>query len=188
MNSNPAILRASLFSSRFNMPKTINVIDLFAGPGGLGEGFSAFATKGHHPFQIKLSVEYEASAHKTLTLRSFVRKFRGRKIPQAYYDYLQDPEGNINLLKEQFPDEWAEAAYEVMFGPKELGSDDDEEIFGRLRTLRRSSNDPFVVIGGPPCQAYSVMGRIKNRSIHGYKAENDHRHFLYKEYLKVLDV
>jgi DNA (cytosine-5)-methyltransferase 1 len=170
------------------MTTTINVIDLFAGPGGLCEGFSAFHSEGFYPFQVKLSVEYEASAHKTLTLRSFVRKFRGQQIPQAYYDYLKDPEGNINSLKEQFPDEWAEAAYETMFGPKELGSKDDEEIFARLRSLKKNCNDPFVVIGGPPCQAYSVMGRIKNRSIDGYKAEKDHRHFLYKEYLKVLDV
>lgn len=171
------------------MPTSINVIDLFAGPGGLGEGFSAFATKGHHPFQIKLSVEYEASAHKTLTLRSFLRKFRGKKIPQAYYDYLQDPQGNIGILREQYPDEWAEATYEAMFGPKELGSNDDKEIFARLVELKKSKpSEHFVVIGGPPCQAYSVMGRIKNRSLASYKAEEDHRHFLYKEYLKVLDV
>lgn len=169
------------------MPKKINVIDLFAGPGGLGEGFSAFSSKGHYPFQIKLSVECEKSAHKTLTLRSFVRKFRGRQIPQAYYDYLQDPEGSFNSLKEQFPDEWEEASYETMYGPKELGTDDDEEIFARLKLLKKNNSDPFIVIGGPPCQAYSVMGRIKNRSLVHYKAEKDYRHFLYKEYLKVLD-
>lgn len=170
------------------MPTKINVIDLFAGPGGLGEGFSAFSQNGQFPFDIKISVERESSAHKTLTLRAFVRKFRGRELPEAYYNYLKDPEGDINPLKHQYPDEWAEAIHETMYGPKELGSEDDLEIFARLKTLRKDSNAPFVVIGGPPCQAYSVMGRIKNRSIDGYKAEDDHRHFLYKEYLKVLDV
>lgn len=171
------------------MSKTINVIDLFAGPGGLGEGFSAFSSRGNFPFQIRLSVECEASAHKTLRLRSFVRKFRGRKIPQAYYDYLQDPAGDLTPLREQYPDEWNEADQETMSGPKELGTGDDVEIFRRLEQIKKSrASEPFVVIGGPPCQAYSVMGRIKNRSLANYSAENDHRHFLYKEYLKVLDV
>lgn len=43
-----------------------------------------------------------------------------------------------------------------------------------------------LVIGGPPCQAYSVVGRSRNKGKAGYKPEEDHRHFLYKEYLNVL--
>ena len=43
-----------------------------------------------------------------------------------------------------------------------------------------------IVIGGPPCQAYSIVGRSRNRGKAGYRAEEDHRHFLYKEYLNVL--
>ena len=44
------------------------------------------------------------------------------------------------------------------------------------------------MIGGPPCQAYSLVGRARNRGISGYKAEDDHRHFLYREYLNVLNM
>ncbi|MDN4728721.1 DNA cytosine methyltransferase [Vibrio parahaemolyticus] len=47
---------------------------------------------------------------------------------------------------------------------------------------------PRVVIGGPPCQAYSLAGRSRNAGIKGYKAEKDQRNFLYKEYLKVLSI
>jgi len=50
--------------------KTIPIIDLFAGPGGLGEGFSAYKSEGAS-FKIKLSIEKDAAAHKTLRLRSF---------------------------------------------------------------------------------------------------------------------
>ena len=47
------------------------MVDLFAGPGGLGEGFASLEEEGHVPYQIGISVENEASAHRTLTLRAF---------------------------------------------------------------------------------------------------------------------
>jgi len=54
------------------------VVDLFAGPGGLAEGFSSVvAQDGSKPFRIVLSVEKEAVAHSTLLLRSFLRQFKG---------------------------------------------------------------------------------------------------------------
>lgn len=43
-----------------------------------------------------------------------------------------------------------------------------------------------VLIGGPPCQAYSLIGRVRNRAKTGYRAEDDGRHFLYQEYLGIL--
>ena len=75
------------------MPSTIPVIDLFAGPGGLGEGFSSLFTKEdgfrHNPFRIALSAERDKAAHKTLRLRSFYRllKTERRELDQ-YYAYL----------------------------------------------------------------------------------------------------
>ena len=55
------------------MPATFGIVDLFAGPGGLGEGFASLDVGGHAPFRIGISVEKEASAHRTLTLRAFLR-------------------------------------------------------------------------------------------------------------------
>ena len=78
------------------MPHKINVIDLFAGPGGLGEGFSSYSyRKNEYPFEIALSVEKEPSAHSTLTLRSFYRKFRESGVPEEYYEYVKHP-NNLN--------------------------------------------------------------------------------------------
>lgn len=72
--------------------KTIPVIDLFAGPGGLGEGFATFQTAdGCQPFTIALSVEKDPCAHQTLTLRSFFRQFVPGAAPEAYYTYLRSP-------------------------------------------------------------------------------------------------
>ena len=53
------------------MSKKIKIIDLFAGPGGLGEGFCGIKES---PFEISMSVEFEDNAHATLKLRSFFRK------------------------------------------------------------------------------------------------------------------
>ena len=60
------------------------VVDLFAGPGGLGEGFASY--DGGGKFEIVVSAEMEESAHKTLTMRSFFRHIRGdEKALGAYY-------------------------------------------------------------------------------------------------------
>ena len=55
---------------------SINVIDLFAGAGGLSEGFHAFQDKnGVTPFDVKLSIEKDPQAHATLVLRHFFHQF-----------------------------------------------------------------------------------------------------------------
>ena len=52
----------------------IPIIDLFAGPGGLGEGFMSLKNdQGNSIFDINLSIERDINAHITLTLRSFFR-------------------------------------------------------------------------------------------------------------------
>src|SRR5688572_16411070 len=73
--------------------KTIPIIDLFAGPGGLGEGFSSVKTKGDYFFDIKLSIEKDPIAYTTLKLRSFFRKFlhKGIEVPSEYYNLLREP-------------------------------------------------------------------------------------------------
>ena len=85
----------------YSMSRPIKIIDLFAGPGGLGEGFSAFTDpNGNRPFRIAASIEKEASAHKTLLLRAFYRQFEPGKAPKEYYEFLagklgRDPEEGL---------------------------------------------------------------------------------------------
>ena len=71
------------------MHKPIKIVDLFAGPGGLGEGFSSVGPSDAPTFKIAVSVEKEASAHSTLTLRAFTREFKNRMLPYEYYQYLR---------------------------------------------------------------------------------------------------
>ena len=61
----------------------IPIIDLFAGPGGLSEGFAAYRHRNKNIFKIGLSIEKEYFAHKTLELRNFYRQFH--RAPAEYY-------------------------------------------------------------------------------------------------------
>ena len=65
----------------------LGIIDLFAGPGGLGEGFSQLSVDNKNPFNIIISIEKDKFAHRTLTLRSFCRQFDNP--PPEYYHYLR---------------------------------------------------------------------------------------------------
>src|SRR5690349_10140131 len=81
------MLRSRMARQRFG---TIPVIDLFAGPGGLGEGFSALRIAGDtQPFKIHLSIEKDPTAHETLRLRSFYRQFEAGSVPADYYNVLR---------------------------------------------------------------------------------------------------
>ena len=155
------------------------VIDLFAGPGGLGEGFASLPEY----FDIGISIEKEASAHRTLLLRSFFRQFR--HVPEEYYEFLRGergakPEDELYKLK-KFSKQYQRAASEAQC--LELGRQNNKIIREIDQIV---GNDPCVLIGGPPCQAYSLVGRARNAGIAGYSAEKDQRNFLYQEYLRII--
>jgi DNA (cytosine-5)-methyltransferase 1 len=158
-------------------------IDLFAGPGGLAEGFSAVTDEsGARAFNIALSVEKEHAAFATLRLRSFCRKFQ--TLPPEYYQYIG---GNITLqqLRSAHEHEWLSACEETM--QLELGTEHASGLLTpRLDAIRRKDGSRTILVGGPPCQAYSLAGRSRNRGIAGYTPEQDHRHYLYKEYIAIL--
>lgn len=165
------------------------VIDLFAGPGGLGEGISSISDEsGNSPFQIGVSVEKEVSAHKTLTTRAFYRRVKNSDEGLARYNEYLDGLISREQLFQLFPQQTEEAQKETLYRPQSLG-EDNENVHQRISELVTAHGEgPKVVIGGPPCQAYSLAGRSRNAGIKDYKAENDHRNFLYKEYLKVLSI
>jgi len=165
----------------------IKIIDLFAGPGGLGEGFASYVDSrtGKTPFSIVASVEKEASAHKTLQLRSFFRKFPKGKVPIEYYQYVRGEGITRNELFARYKTESAAAIKETLEEPRTLGLD-NELIELKIQEELGNHKGPTIVIGGPPCQAYSLVGRARNQGNTKYVAEKDPRHFLYKEYLKIL--
>jgi len=166
------------------MDQRIKVIDLFAGPGGLGEGFASVGPDDAPTFKIAVSVEKEASAHKTLTLRAFTREFKNRVLPEKYYEYLRG-ETTKDALIEAYPKEWKAANEETLGAPVELGKHNDL-IYKKIGEALGENKAPWILIGGPPCQAYSLAGRARNANNKKYIAGEDGRHFLYKEYLEII--
>jgi len=165
------------------------VIDLFAGPGGLGEGFSAFRnTNGQQAFKIAMSIEKEASAHRTLLLRAFFRQFPDGSAPDAYYAFLRGelgitPEEQLYRLPE-FQSELQRARFEAQ--ALELGATNNTKLYKKIREVLEGED--CILIGGPPCQAYSLVGRARNSGEKSkpYDPDEDHRNFLYKEYLRII--
>lgn len=167
---------------------SIPVIDLFAGPGGLGEGFSSVYNRNERTFNIKLSIEKDENAHSTLELRSFYRQFDKDNVPDEYYAVLKESDSGKRLLLkrklfERYTDEHEVAkseAWKAELGSKEFPPD---LIDDRIKKGLGKAKD-WLLIGGPPCQAYSLVGRSR---VGGIDPE-DHRVYLYKEYLRIIAV
>lgn len=122
------------------MDKKYNFIDLFAGCGGMSEGFYK------EDFNALIHVEINSAACKTLATR------------MKHYGY-KDVESAV----------------------MELDITNDDVINKIGNSVKESEVD--LVIGGPPCQSFSTLGRAKDDN--GMK--NDPRNFLFESYIKVLN-
>ena len=163
--------------------KPIQIVDLFAGPGGLGEGFSSLDDG--NTFKIAISAEMDPHAHKTLRLRAFYRilKKQGPEALESYYKYCN------GIFNEPFDSRTQEAWNESGEEAKQLTLGLEKDNLTLRRIIRKkeiSPKSPWVLIGGPPCQAYSIVGRARNSGKENYVPKDDHRHYLYREYLKII--
>ena len=183
------------------VPLKIPFIDIFAGPGGLSEGFSRYASfeNGSVRFEGRLAIEKDHIAIETLRLRSFFRQFKAGQVPASYYRVISG-EADISTLH-GFP-EWKLACEHVWH--TELGEIANSELHQRI-SKRLGGAAHWILLGGPPCQAYSLMGRARMTGIgtagkvedadveslrdeKRTKFEADSRHILYREYLRIVAV
>jgi len=132
----------------------LNTIDLFAGCGGLTEGFKKSGS-----FKMLAAVEWDKDAYNTLKHRL-----------HSAYGY-KDANSRCLLFDIQQIDELIKG-YELDEYPSHIGL---EKIV--------SKDKLDLVIGGPPCQAYSVAGRIRD----GNGMQDDYRNYLFESYMKVVD-
>nr|MCH9697608.1 DNA cytosine methyltransferase [Gammaproteobacteria bacterium] len=154
---------------------TYPIIDLFAGPGGLGEGFSElYFSNNSKVFRSVASIEQDEFAHQTLLLRHFYKSYSKNNVPDDYYAYLEGSIEKAELI-EKHNNHWRhaeEAALKVSLG-EETHNEVQKIISDRLKSSKK-----WALIGGPPCQAYSLVGR--SRMMGNPEFEDDERHFLYK--------
>ena len=162
------------------------MVDLFSGPGGLAEGFVGCRDSEDQPrFRIALSVEMERSAHRTLRLRAFLRRFPSSELPHEYHDFLNRGARDEPNWEELYPEEWRQADDETRC--LKLGTP-EATIFveKRIRGIRKKYGGRTVLLGGPPCQSYSLVGRARNAGNAAYDPSKDERQSLYRVYVNVL--
>ena len=166
------------------MSEPIPVVDVFAGCGGLSEGFNSLRQGDAWPFEVRLHIEKEAAPIKTLQLRSFYHQFRHARLPDSYYDYVSGAIDRDELF-EGHPEEAERAKRSCL--QMELGNSttNTDTLNHRIKEATQGT-DNWVLIGGPPCQAYSTIGRVRNMAVKGYDPDNDARFELYQEYLKII--
>jgi len=156
---------------------TLNFIDLFAGAGGLSEGF---IQAGFNPIA---HVEMNTMASQTLETRAAYHylKKQGGDALQIFYAYERG-EISREQLFENIP---AEVTATVI--NEEMSDKSIKGIFDRIDRIMEDDevNHVDVIIGGPPCQAYSLVGRAQSSHML-VPMEEDPRNELYKMYTRFL--
>lgn len=158
----------SNFEIKYNK---MNFIDLFAGAGGLSEGF---IRSGFNPIA---HVEMNKDACDTLRTRAVYHWLIKNGKQKKYYSYLKDEKKDKENFWFLAPDEIRNSVIN-----SEISDSSIEGIFSKIDNLA-NGKEIDVIIGGPPCQAYSVAGRARDPK--GMK--EDPRNFLYKHYVKFLE-
>ena len=131
----------------------INMIELFAGCGGLSEGF--LKTK---KFKTLSFVDWELSTVKTLKNR-LQKKWNYKDLEKVIHFDIQRTEELLN------------------------GFDDEKygKSIGLVNLIKNQKVD--LIIGGPPCQAYSIAGRVRDKN----GMRDDYLNYLFESYIKVVD-
>lgn len=146
-------------------------IDLFAGAGGLSEGFKRAG------FEPIAHVEIMEAAAFTLRTRAVYHYLKENNLSSKYESYLKDYISRDDLYK-GIPDMVLDS---VINTP--IGKDTNNSIFKRIDNRLNGTKEVDLIIGGPPCQAYSVAGRARSAN----KMKGDPRNYLYVQYAEYLD-
>lgn len=151
------------------MNKALTYIDLFAGAGGLSEGFIRAG------FKPVAHVEMDKAACFTLKTRTAYHYLKSKNKLEEYVKYLKG-EINREKLYSNIPKEELLSVINLA-----LGDDTNKEIFKQI-DARLKGNKIDLIIGGPPCQAYSLVGRARSND----GMQSDPRNYLYLQYAKFL--
>jgi DNA-methyltransferase (dcm) len=151
------------------MKKRLKFIDLFAGAGGLSEGF---IRAGFNPVA---HVEMDQAACYTLKTRMAFHWLKSHDRLDRYRDYICG-----NIPRSAFYNFVPKKCIESVIYSK-IGADSLTQIFKIIDEFLASS--PLdLIIGGPPCQAYSLVGRARDKN----RMQGDKRNYLFEYYAEFL--
>jgi len=155
------------------MGNRFTVVDLFAGAGGLSEGF--FRTG----YRYISHIEMDRYASMTLETREVYHALKTNGMEDVYYSYILGEISREELLSEggRFVD--SDTIIRA-----EISEENEKALIKRIREKMRSCNlkKVDIIIGGPPCQPYSIVGRGRNSE----KMKKDPRNYLYRHYLSFI--
>jgi len=135
------------------VPEKLNLIDLFAGCGGLTDGFLQTGR-----YKTLAAVDWERPALETLKNRLKTKwNYKSDKI-FVHFD-LQRTEELINGFED------------INYGKSE----------GLTKLVE--NNEVDIIVGGPPCQAYSIAGRVRDKD----GMQSDYRNFLFESYINIVN-
>lgn len=151
------------------MKKGIKYIDLFAGAGGLSEGFirAGFVPIAH--------VEMNSDACNTIKTRTAYHWLKQNGKIRIYNDYLKSETKDKRELWKYVPEHLINAVINAEISDRTI-----PDIFKKIDS-ELNGEGVDLIIGGPPCQAYSVAGRARK------DMGSDPRNHLYKHYVKFLE-
>jgi DNA (cytosine-5)-methyltransferase 1 len=147
------------------MSNPLTYIDLFAGAGGMSEGFIKAG------FKPIAHIEMNEEACQTMRTRAVYHYLKLSGNLDKYYRYIK---GEIKQqeLYEGIPTEILDSVINIEIN--------DDTITGIFKRIKKQGKEIDLIIGGPPCQAYSLLGR------HHENIENDPRNKLYIQYGRFL--
>lgn len=146
-----------------------NFLDLFAGAGGLSEGFIRAG------FEAVAHIEMDTAACYTLKTRAAYHWLKKNNKLDLYNNYLEQ-----KITRDEFYSAIPESILGTVLN-YEISEDSLETIFADVDTLL-DEKKLDLIIGGPPCQAYSIAGRSRAEN----KMVGDKRNYLYKLYAEFL--
>lgn len=144
-------------------------IDLFAGAGGFSEGFKRAG------FEPVAHVEVDPAACFTLKTRLAYYYLTENSKPDIYIKYLKG-EITRDQLYSFIPADILESVINLAIGDKT-----NRKIFQIIDKLNGRKHID-VIVGGPPCQAYSLVGRARDKN----GMQGDPRNYLYIQYGRFL--
>lgn len=152
---------------------SLTYIDIFAGAGGLSEGF---LKNGYIPVA---HVEMKKEACLTLKTRTCYYYLKEQDRVADYNQYLKK-EISRDELYAMVPQELLETVINRTMDKSSMG-----ELYCRIDDLmyKRGIETVDVLVGGPPCQAYSLVGRARSKN----NMEGDLRNYLYELYSDMLE-